>query len=260
MILDLLSFLSLFFLNDIGITLVFLFGVLFWDRTRFTQALFLLMFTTVWTGFLKEIWRIPLPDGVSTHTYAFPSGHMHGSLVFYGWLMLSLRRQWLFYVIPLVLLMGAWGMVLRGYHTWLDIGGAIFFGSVTLSIAFALLKWKPHWGVLRAWGLLMLGLCTGVIVFMEGLRHTAWEPFYLLLGLVFGEMSCGKSLRSMPRHFKIFVFLTFVMTTVGLRWLFTTQLFPQGPAYVRDMFLFILGLSFYVSLWIFSRPNKRKNV
>lgn len=107
-------------------------GYLTYQKAPFARGLFLLLFTMVLNPFLKDIWQIPLNPDLGKVGYAFPSGHMQTAAAFWLWLAYDLKKP-LFKGL-VVLLLCAIGFSLQhfGYHTLMDILGALGFAGISL--------------------------------------------------------------------------------------------------------------------------------
>lgn len=115
-------------------------GFLYLNRKIFANALFILLVTPAINAYLKLLWKLPLPPGVGTHTYAFPSGHLHAALVFWGFLAISYKNlPWRIFVSGFLIL-NAWAIYAKGYHYPIDLFGALFFAVLSLIIFYLLLK------------------------------------------------------------------------------------------------------------------------
>jgi undecaprenyl-diphosphatase len=124
----------LLFSNEPIILPLIIIGIIGYNRHIFSHALTLLLFTMVFSATLKSIFKVPLNPELGLPGYAFPSGHMQSSIVFYGWLYYSISNKLTRYIIVGLLLSIAYGLIFRGYHKIIDILGALFFGSLTLVI------------------------------------------------------------------------------------------------------------------------------
>lgn len=120
--------------RELSIIFVFLMGHLSSKSRVFIDAMTLLLFTMIYNHWLKEIWRIPLAPHLLKEGWAFPSGHMHISLVFYGYIGWQLKKtnRWLTLTCLSLLIGIGLSLIRQGYHSHLDIWGAFFFGLLTL--------------------------------------------------------------------------------------------------------------------------------
>jgi hypothetical protein len=120
---------SLYFMVPLAIM-----GYLFFDRKTFAYALFILLFTPSANAFLKMLWKIPLPPGVGTHTYAFPSGHFQAAVVFWGFLAIYYKHLSWKIAIGCFLALNAFAIYIKGYHYPIDLFGAFCFAALSLII------------------------------------------------------------------------------------------------------------------------------
>jgi undecaprenyl-diphosphatase len=143
----------LFFSNEPGYLLMSLLAFFFLERKYLVWALALLLFTTVYNVGLKYICQVPLPPALNKEGFAFPSGHMHSSVVFYGTLAYGVPRKRLWVGIALVSFLSLIGIALvsRGYHYPPDVFAAAGFGLVSVTITCWLGQQKPFAG--RSWAL-----------------------------------------------------------------------------------------------------------
>jgi membrane-associated phospholipid phosphatase len=110
---------------------VILLGLMFSkNKAMFGRTLLLVTFTMIYNLGLKSIWKIPLPEPLTG--WAFPSGHMHAAVVFYGWLAIEMHKTWFTEIALFILCIIAYGLLYCGYHWPIDILGSIIFGSFTL--------------------------------------------------------------------------------------------------------------------------------
>lgn len=124
---------SLFFSHDPAYIAGMLFCYTFPTRQKCFRVMLLLFSHMMLNTILKWYFQVPLPEGVNPNTYAFPSGHMHASLVFYGGLLMSYwHTKMLRLLIPLLLVSIGYSLIHMGYHHWLDIYGAWIVGLTGL--------------------------------------------------------------------------------------------------------------------------------
>lgn len=197
---DKLTDFFLFFNHETILVPLIVVGFIVFRRSVFGQAFYLLLFTMIFNSLLKSIFQIPLSPSLGKEGFAFPSGHMQVSFVFYGWLMMGYSSLSLRILLCFLLTGIAWALVHFGYHNWLDVLGALGFGFLTLagykivSHYFVFLKKKPH-----LTGIFLLPLA---ILMLACLHWTAkvpghaWTAFYALVGFTSGWGLTCQSLRA----------------------------------------------------------------
>lgn len=187
MILELIAKTGLFFSQPLVLASVVLVGFLSRNEAIFGRTLFILLFTMVYNVYLKSIWQIPLPPPLEG--WAFPSGHMHSAVVFWGALAIAYRRFWFGALVLFTLCLTGYGLIYHGYHYPIDIVGAVAFGSLSLFIYHVFqqqsyFKAKPH----RLGALLSL-LAIGCMLLMppESLQKWhIWQALGALIGFTSG--------------------------------------------------------------------------
>jgi len=139
--LELIAKTGLFFSQPIVLACVVLVGFLNRNEAIFGRTLFLLLFTMVYNVFLKSIWQVPLPPPLEG--WAFPSGHMHSAVVFWGALAIEFRRFEFSALVVFTLCLTGYGLIYHGYHYPIDILGAVGFGSFSLFL-YNIFKQQPY--------------------------------------------------------------------------------------------------------------------
>lgn len=134
---DLLADILLVMSHPAVVASLFIIGYFYHDRTMWIVAATLALCSLVINPCLKEYFQMPRPLGQTG--FGFPSGHFHGSFVFYGWLALHWNNKWIRLGILMILAGIGFGLVQKGYHFPRDLLGSAFFGSILiLSTKFAM--------------------------------------------------------------------------------------------------------------------------
>ena len=129
------------------------------DRQIAYQTLLLVALCLIVNVALKVTFQVPLAASIGKKGFAFPSGHMQFSTVFYGWLAYQIANQWLRLVIGLVLIGVGYGLVAAGYHTVADVlGGAVVGGLLVVGFAGLLKKFpeQTFWMIVSLASVLMI--------------------------------------------------------------------------------------------------------
>lgn len=132
--LDLVTRLFLLFGNEYTYLLIILIGLLTPKAQTFKHIIVLLMFTMIYNLWLKSLWQVPLPETVGHPGWAFPSGHMHASTIFWGMLAIHINKTWLRALVPLILGLHGFALVNAGFHYVPDVFASVAFGCVSLLI------------------------------------------------------------------------------------------------------------------------------
>ena len=128
---------------------------------------------------LKVTFQIPLPPHIAQDWFAFPSGHMQTAVVAYGWLFLfSSCRLLRLCIITLLIGIGA-SLIHCGYHTPVDIYGALCFGGLLLTLYRFIEQQKNE--TLFRWVTALLGtICL--------LYTTIYYTYYGRLWIIYGAL------------------------------------------------------------------------
>jgi membrane-associated phospholipid phosphatase len=120
-------------------------SLMYWsfDKRLGLRVLFALLLGSLLNALLKELFQEPRPFQlhpgqvtalVEQDGYAFPSGHVMQVVIVWGMAALYTgKRQWLWSVVALALLM-AWGRMYAGVHYPQDVLGGAFFGILALLV------------------------------------------------------------------------------------------------------------------------------
>jgi membrane-associated phospholipid phosphatase len=105
----------------------------------FLTPTFLVLITLILTPLLKAIFAIPyspeLVAKLGKNGFAFPSGHMQTSCVFYGWFLFNFSNKYLRAALSALILGIGFGLIYEGYHNIFDVLGGMFFALSTIYFA-----------------------------------------------------------------------------------------------------------------------------
>lgn len=91
-----LEYLTKFFLlfgQEYCYEMIIILGFVLFRRQLFAQAICVLLFMTILNILLKYIFKIPLNPALNVKGFAFPSGHMSSTVVFYGWFFANIKHS-----------------------------------------------------------------------------------------------------------------------------------------------------------------------
>lgn len=150
------------------------------------NACLLILFAMIFNTFLKSIFLIPLNPELGKEGFAFPSGHMHVSVVFYGWLFRAYPYRWVRGIILLILAGIGYGLIQQGYHDLIDVVGAVVFGIATLYAfskvtSFPSIQKNPS--RLGLYLIPLTGLMMGLIEYRIGIPFHIQKTFIGLVGI-----------------------------------------------------------------------------
>lgn len=202
---------------------------------------------------LKVVFKVPLPLAVQPNWFAFPSGHMQGVTVFYGYLFFNTDNKWL-KIISILLLMGVgWSLIYFGFHNLIDVTGGFFVALIILGF-YPFLKNQP-WKMFSCLTLILATLLLLAIYFLFFIPIHAWSSFYGLIGTLLGENLYRKSPNIPPKWLSLLVILIICLS------IYVSIFFipDNTPVYLVETWSLILatvifGNSFFLQKW----SNKAK--
>lgn len=244
-------FLDLFFrtalmtTNEFVVIFIILSGYIFLKRDAFGRAFLIFAFAIVLNPFLKSLFQIPLPPTAGVEGWAFPSGHMLTSSIFWLWLAWEYKNKSLYIFTAILLSSIGFGLVYCGYHYPVDIPGALFFAILTLYLYHLLLKLPILKNTPPSAGFILAIIAIILLFFIPNVtqRSYVWVGFGSLLGFSLGWlMSYKYSNRnpSFPLKIKLFIF---ILSFVGLFAIEGIFLLVDPKSYLtKTLHYFILAL------------------
>lgn len=221
-------------------------GYIWLGRPLFFHALCLLLLSILFNYALKITFQIPFSPTLGKPGFAFPSGHMHAAVAFYGWLMHrasnSLGRA------ALVGLLAGIGFSLfyRGYHNYIDIIGALFFGTFLLSAYIALDQKQQglRWFVISFSSMLMI-----YIALQHSLIDYLWIVYFLLLAITLSEKPLAPR-TSLNLYSKGLATILCLLMIFLLNTPFSTQLFQYLPEPLQHLQTATFGIALLGSVYL----------
>ena len=141
---------------------------------------------TVMNQFLKMLFRIPRPwvldpnfDIVESAReaatgYSFPSGHTQSAVGTFGGLARMTKKNWLRWVLVVLVLLVAFSRMYLGVHTPLDVGVSLGIGAVLVLVLWPLVRSAEEKPARMLWVLLgMLACSVAFLLFMESYQFPA---------------------------------------------------------------------------------------
>jgi undecaprenyl-diphosphatase len=185
----------------------FISGMIFHKREIYTRALCLFCIIMIFNTLLKNFFKIPLFPHLGPG-YAFPSGHMHAAVVFYGYILYRIKDYKIKTIIAISLCGLGFSLVYQRYHNLYDILGAIAFGVVELMICAHLEKRKKN---LAAVALIFSIVIIGILLYMCKIEPHVLLAFYALLGIILGTKIFPEQISENIFRKFIALFLTIVL-------------------------------------------------
>lgn len=162
-----------------------LIGYIFYDRRIFIDAFCLVMLSVIVNVVLKVIFQVPLASHLG-EGYAFPSGHMQSTSVFYLYIMLGLRQRIFTVVISLLLAALAVSLYICNYHNVMDIVFGLLFACMLIWMYHCLSSFSDgvrYGAIISASSFLMLYIdCRYPMI-----KPYVWMAYYGLWGVAFAQ-------------------------------------------------------------------------
>ncbi len=250
MLLDSLANFALSFSHAQNIVPIILIGYIWGKREIFHHALCILFTSILFNYALKVTFKIPLDPALNVIGYAFPSGHMHTSVAFYGWLMLNTRQSIYHTIIVLLLVFIGMSLIYFGYHNFIDILGAGFFASILLlgySHFVKLNKFRQFIVIITLNTILLL-----YIYFVSEIISSIIIGYYGLTGLTISEYLLKKDLAPKSISQKTFTTIICILLVVVVKSIFTMKVMQSLPDYLKGLewafITSILPVSYFTSI------------
>ncbi|OIO60274.1 MAG: hypothetical protein AUJ82_02290 [Verrucomicrobia bacterium CG1_02_43_26] len=225
MILDFIAQLFLVSVKLIASALVI--GYLCGNKEYLVRTLFIFAFTMILNPYLKYLFQIQEYPGATGYGWVFPSGHMQASFAFWGWLAVEYRNRF-FSCFVIILLTGvAWGLIYFGYHTLLDVLGAISAGLITFVGYDRLRKIKLFQKHVYLLGYLLLLVSIPLILTypqkLYVIRSQIWIGVGLLLAFPIAFLIQSRNEMNFSFYQKVYVValavLGVLLINVGVQWI-----------------------------------------
>jgi undecaprenyl-diphosphatase len=162
-----------------------------------------MLFAVIFNRFLKHIFKIPLLPHLG-NGYAFPSGHMHAAMVFYGYALYSVDDRRIKALITAILLGEGFSLIYLKFHGLADLLGAIGFAVLEILCYHQLVfKFGKKRGEMCIAGIsvTMSLLFTAILSSMGAAVHYVWIGFYGLVGIILSSLIDDRKLETLEQKF-----------------------------------------------------------
>lgn len=240
---DKIANIFLLFSNDAIIIPLIILGFIWKDHDIFYRAVYLILFSMIFNTALKVTFQIPLSPLLDKEGFAFPSGHMQSSVVFYTWIAYNIQNLKLS-LLTIILLIGiGCSLVYLEYHNYFDIFGAIFFAAFILT-GYYLLEYKfgKYKNISEA---VLLITSTVIIIYISvcisEIPGHVWLAYYALIGFI-GSLKLlpqQDSANSWLQKLLASVLCFFVIFLINMA--FRLELFTNLPLFLSQLPWFLIG-------------------
>jgi len=219
--------------------------IIFYKKEICLEALSFLFCIMIWNTLLKQLFKVPLFPHLG-EGYAFPSGHMHATAVFYGYFFCSIKNKTVKNILLFLIFGIGFSLFHCNFHNWLDIIGALFFAIIELSLVFFI---KQKWGnKILAWATICFSITNLLILnHIYSLKFHLWLAFYGLLGCLSGLTLFPKTkLKNCMQ--KIIALVLSVLFVVTIEFLFKTFHFKNHAITQTKLFLLPISITYAIYL------------
>ncbi|MDR1334375.1 MAG: hypothetical protein LBJ71_04095, partial [Holosporaceae bacterium] len=193
---------------------IIIFGIIFHKRETYEVAACFLCFVMVFNWILKYFFKVPLFPHLGSG-YAFPSGHMHASAIFYGYILCKTGNYTVKTLLAFLIAGIGFALVHCNYHDWFDVLGAMIFAAMEITIYF-LLEISPKIKAISV--TLFMGIMLCVIHYFYKMEPHIWLAFYSFVGFLAGMKFSAKTTLIELRQ-KIFALLGSVVFMGVVYWI-----------------------------------------
>lgn len=157
------------------------FCMIFFKRDIFAKATCFLLWVMIFNTLLKHLFKVPLFPHLGTG-YAFPSGHMHASAAFYGYILYRTGSNFLKCTLGVLLGCIAFSLIECHFHDFKDVGGALLFAILEIGVYHLLARYFGEQSV----AVIALGSAIAIMVVLSVIYKVefhVWLAFYGLAGM-----------------------------------------------------------------------------
>lgn len=177
------------------------------------RVIIIFLFSMLLNAILKYHFYIPLPAHLGPG-WAFPSGHMHAAMGLWGWLAWEIHHKW-FYTLTAFILTGIGiGLIYFGYHSLMDVTGAVLFCLLMFSVYDYLLAKNPL--PKASLGIVFCALGAAIIYVVPLTFSHLWLACGALLGFSVGRLCYPQNFETYPTAHKALLIGSAFITTFGL--------------------------------------------
>lgn len=243
-----------------GLSVIFTIGFFFHKENRkFERAILLLFTVMVLNTFLKWIFKVPLKPHLGVG-YAFPSGHLHASVIFCFYLYTQLKENYLKAIFAILPILHGASLIYCNFHDFSELVGAIAFVLAEIWIIIQLEKKYSKNTIDKM--LLCFSFVVIILLSVAYKKLPEWHVFlgfYLTCGLIYSAYLIEKDFIGYNFGLKT-VWQKMCMILISFTYMFIScQLFSfllrcdKKYYFIHESRWFFVGFCTYVPLYLFKR-------
>lgn len=201
------------------ITIIFpivVLGMIFHKRDLYAKAVCFLLWVMIFNTLLKQLFKVPLFPHLGPG-YAFPSGHMHASCAFYGYILYKTRNEYLRIALGALLCCIAFSLIYCRFHDLLDVAGAVGFFAAEL-LAYHVISHKFDDKVVGYSAIASALVLMLILNHIYKIEFHVWLAFYGLAGMELALLIKDTPLKTIQR--KILALAIAAPVIAGVYYLF----------------------------------------
>lgn len=250
---DLFSHFCLKFGHITFILPIVVIGMIFHRRDVYAKAACCLLWVMIFNTLLKILFKVPLFPHLGPG-YAFPSGHMHATTIFYGYFFYKIADKRIKIALAAVISSVGFSLVRCHFHDWIDISGAVVFSIAELFLYYIISKnfGEKVAGYLSIFSAIFVMIILAVI---HKIEPHVWLAFYGLVGMEFALTFMEERIFTNKSQ-RIFAFLFSIAAIVVVYYLFK---YLSLPSYLSEIRFALMPLIIVWSSNLSIRVIKNKN-
>ncbi len=231
----------LFFSQGFFIISLSLLGLIWINRKFFLRLSHLVLISILINVALKITFKIPLSPLLGIEGFAFPSGHMQLSTVFYGCLAVNSTSKVFRWIIVSLLAAIGWALIHFGYHNSYDVSGALIVAGFLIFLQHTVV-FKEDKTLYK--GFLFFASLLGFYIYIEAsfIAGHVFMAYYMLLGMIIAECSMGLDCPDLNFSLKLVATLASYLLLIA-NYLIFHPLKLVLPPYLFEMQWFLVGVS-----------------
>lgn len=200
------------------------FCMIFFKREMFAKATCFLLWVMIFNTLLKHLFKVPLFPHLGTG-YAFPSGHMHASAAFYGYLLYSTDNKYVKCILAALLGCIAFSLIHCHFHDFKDVLGALLFAISEITVYHFIVKKFGD----KTVGVMALSSSMAIMMLLTVVHKVefhVWLAFYGLAGMELA-LSTTEDIQLESFYQKLFALFCVTVSMIAVYYFFKIMAFDK---------------------------------
>ncbi len=254
---DTAAHIFLMFIKEEIIIPIVIFGMIFHKREPYANAICFFCIIMIFNTFLKNLFKVPLLPHLG-NGYAFPSGHMHTSTIFYGYILYKIPDWKIKFLLASLICGIGFSLVYCNYHSLFDIYGTFGFAVTEIAI-YRYLEKNTSTRFIAIFALVFSLLIIRALFLMHKLESYVWLGFYVLIGMIIGIWFFGEyKLKNIAQKITALIFALLSVFAIYYFGSFLKIVSLNG--YVVNLKFLILPIAVFLSIFAANKISFKKSV